>query len=220
MPQPFHRAIVNVKALRLRESPALDSAILSALPRGTAVEIITKSGSPAIWAQVRAGKRIGWMALKYLTPEDHQAAPPGPSEEFAWMPIALGELGTPEWTEAGQTNPRVAEYLAATDLDQELASDDSTPWCSGFACWCVEKSGHASTNSAAAQSWLGWGRPLSLPRRGVIAVFKRGQIGGHVGFFIRRDTEKIWVLGGNQTNLVSIAGYAPDRLLGYRLPSR
>ena len=211
---------MNVRALRLRASPATDAAVLASLPRGTAVDVVTWKGDAPVWVQVRAGRRIGWMARKYLTAEDHQAAPPGPAEEFPWMPIALGELGTREDTDPGETNPRVAEYLAATDLHHELAADDSTPWCSGFACWCVEKSGHASTNSAAAKSWLDWGRPLSIPRRGVIAIFQRGQVGGHVGFYVRRDTEKIWVLGGNQGNLVSVAGYAPDRLLGYRLPSR
>jgi uncharacterized protein (TIGR02594 family) len=226
MPPPFFRAVVNVRALRLRASPTLESATLASLPRGTAVEVLpdehTSLGT-GVWAHVRAGKRMGWMARKYLTPEDHQAAPPGPCEEFPWMPIALGEVDTAEFTEPGQTNPRVAEYLATTDLGIELAGDDSTPWCSGFVNWGVEKSGHAGTNSAAARSWLDWGRELKLPRRGVIAVFKRGQFGGHVGFFIRRDTlaagaGRLWILGGNQSDRVSIAGYDPARLLGYRVP--
>jgi uncharacterized protein (TIGR02594 family) len=84
----------------------------------------------------------------------------------------------------------------------------------------VEKSGHAGTDSAAARSWLGWGRSVSRPRRGVIAVLQRGPVGGHVGFFIRKDTERLWLLGGNQANMVSIAGYDPARLLDYRVPSR
>jgi uncharacterized protein (TIGR02594 family) len=184
------------------------------------VQVVDLLGESNVWAHVQAGKRIGWMAKKYLTPEDHQAAPPSAEEECPWMPVALGELGVRESTEPGQSNPRIVLYLLSTDLGHEQAHDDSTPWCSAFINWCVERSGHAGTNSAAARSWLDWGRPISIPRRGVLAVFKRGQSGGHVGAFIRRDTERIWVLGGNQTNEVSIAGYAPDRLLGYRLPTR
>jgi uncharacterized protein (TIGR02594 family) len=213
------RYVVNARALRLRESPALDSRTVATVPRGTVVQVITVPVSGSVWAQVQAGKRIGWMARKYLTPEDHQAAPPSAQEEFPWMPIALGELGVRERTEPGESNPRVEEYLLSTDLGAGLAKDDSTPWCSGFVNWCVEKSGYAGSNSAAAASWLGWGRGLNVARRGVVAVLKRAG-GHHVGFYLRRDTEKLWLLGGNQTNEVGIAGYDPARLLGYRVPAR
>lgn len=223
MNEPFSRAIVNARALRIRESPSLDSAVVGTLQRGTAVEVLPDElgtpGATGVWVHVRAGKRIGWMGRKYLTPEDHQAAPPSEAEEFPWMPLALGEIGTAEVPGAGE-NPRVLEYLRSTDLDAGLAAHDSTPWCSGFVNWCVEKSGYAGTNSAAAKSWLDWGRPLTLPRRGVIAVLKRGSAGHHVGFFVRRDTDRLWLLGGNQLNRVGISGYDPKRLLGYRVPSR
>ncbi len=218
VPQVFTRAVVCVQALRLRASPSLQSESLATVARGTAVDVLDTVSDSSVWVHVRAGKKIGWMARKYLIAEEHQAAPPGPSEEFPWMPLALGELGTSELTAPGQSNPRVIEYLRSTDLGVELAGDDSTPWCSGFANWCVQKCGYAGTNSAAARSWLDWGRTLQRPRRGVVVVLKRGQTGGHVGFFIRRDAERLWLLGGNQSNQVSIAGYDPTRLLDYRVP--
>lgn len=228
MSQPFSRAVVNVRSLRLRASPSLESATLASLARGTAVDVLpddVEHGLPGVWVHVQAGKRIGWMARKYLTPEDHHAAPPGPAEEFPWMPIALADLGVTENTDPGKTNPRVAEYLASTNLGVELAGNDSTPWCSGFVNSCVERSGYAGTDSAAARSWLDWGRTVMRPRRGVIAVLQRGPVGGHVGFFIRKDTlpaggGRLWLLGGNQANMVSIAGYDPARLLDYRVPGR
>jgi uncharacterized protein (TIGR02594 family) len=228
MNPPFYRAVVNARALRLRESPSLESATVASLPRGTAVEVLPDgttspiAGPYGVWVHVRAGKRIGWMCRKYLTPEDHQAAPPSEVEEFPWMPLALGEVGVTEVPGPGD-NPRIAQYLHSTDLDSPLAAHDSTLWCSGFINWCVERSGYAGTNSAAARSWLDWGRPVTLPRRGIIAVLERGAFGGHVGFFVRKDagaTGKLWLLGGNQANSVNIAGYDPARLLGYRVPSR
>ena len=213
---PLRRAVVTASALRLRELAQLSSTPLSTVPRGTVVDVlgITPDGH---WTQVKAGRRVGWMASKYLVAEDHPLAPKSPREEFPWMTIAMGELGVKE-TPGAASNPRVLEYLASTNLDPALSSQDSTPWCSGFVNWCVEKSGGAGTDSASARSWLHWGRAIQLPRRGCVAVFSRSG-GGHVGFFVKRTGTHAEVLGGNQGNAVGVSGYAIDRLLGYRVPS-
>jgi len=138
-------------------------------------------------------------------------------EEFPWMPLALSEMGVTE-APGGGNNPRVVEYLHSTDLDRGLAALDSTPWCSGFVNWCVEKSGFAGSNSAAARSWLHWGTSVAVPRRGCISVFSRDG-GGHVAFYVRSEGEQHLVLGGNQGDQVSIRGYAKNRLLDFRVPS-
>jgi uncharacterized protein (TIGR02594 family) len=138
-------------------------------------------------------------------------------EEFPWMPIALAELGTTE--DAGDgSNPRVVEYLRSTSLGRGMASTDATPWCSAFVNWCVESAGLSGTNSAAARSWLNWGKPLEVPRRGCVVVLSRDG-GGHVGFFLRTSPVGIWLLGGNQNNRVMEAAYHPSRLLGFRVPA-
>jgi uncharacterized protein (TIGR02594 family) len=139
-------------------------------------------------------------------------------EEFPWMPIALHEMGVKETPGAGN-NPRVVAYLRSTSLDADQAAQDATPWCSAFVNWCVEGCGIPGTNSAAARSWLTWGRAVAVPRRGCIAVFSRGT-GGHVAFYVGMSTAlaQILVLGGNQTDCVCISGYEKSRLLGYRLP--
>lgn len=135
-------------------------------------------------------------------------------EEYPWMPIALGEMGVAETPGVGNT-PRVLEYLYSTHLDPGMAGLDSTPWCSAFVNWCVKRSGHVGTNSAAARSWLHWGSALGVPRRGCVTVFSR-DAGGHVAFFVRAELDKIWVLGGNQHDRVTVASYPSHRLLGYR----
>jgi hypothetical protein len=43
--------------------------------------------------------------------------------------------------------------------------------------------------------------------------------GGHVGFYVRETAKYVYVLGGNQSNKVSIAGYDKARIIAYRLPS-
>lgn len=214
--QSLRKAVVQASALRLRDKPEVAALQLSSVPRGTVVDVLGVTPD-SLWTQVKAGRRIGWMSSKYLVAEDHPLVPKSPREEFPWMPIASAELGVAETLGPG-SNPRVVEYLASTNLHAALAQDDSTPWCSAFVNWCVEKAGLAGTDSAAAQSWLGWGREIQMPRRGCIAVFTRGKTGGHVGFYIRR-TAFIEVLGGNQTNRVCVAGYDPARLLGYRVPA-
>lgn len=42
--------------------------------------------------------------------------------------------------------------------------------------------------------------------------------GGHVGFYVRETDKYVYILGGNQSNKVSIAGYDKGRIIAYRLP--
>ena len=88
----------------------------------------------------------------------------------------------------------------------------------------MEESGITSTKSAVARSWLGWGRAVETPYRGCIVILSTSDSKwqGHVGFFIGndpKDTDKIWVLGGNQSDRVCIDHYPRERVLGYRVPA-
>jgi hypothetical protein len=49
-------------------------------------------------------------------------------------------------------------------------------------------------------------------------VFERGS-GGHVGFAVGQDGTALHVLGGNQSNAVTVARIAKTRLLGARWPA-
>jgi len=133
-----------------------------------------------------------------------------------WHLAAQNEIGVREI--AGPVdNPRIVEYHKATTLK---ASDDETPWCSSFVCWCLEVSGIKSTRSAAARSYLQFGKPVKLSeaRVGDIVVFKRGNNGwsGHVCFFVKYENGYLHCLGGNQDNRVKIGVYGTGQLLGIR----
>jgi uncharacterized protein (TIGR02594 family) len=85
----------------------------------------------------------------------------------------------------------------------------------------MEHSDIRGTDSAAARSWEKWGKKLSEPKLGALAVFWRGEKSselGHVGFFVRDSSTEVSVLGGNQGDRVTIADYPKARLLGYRWP--
>lgn len=134
-----------------------------------------------------------------------------------WFNIAQQELGTVEYAGPAH-NPRIIEYHATTTLK---APADEVPWCSSFVNWCIKDAGLAGTNSAAARSWLKWGKKLTKPKRGCIVIYSssRGPASGHVGFFDRIDNNHIITLGGNQQNTVNYSSYPLSRLLGYRWPS-
>lgn len=135
-----------------------------------------------------------------------------------WFDIAKGEIGQKE-IPGEADNPRIVQYQQATSL---RATDDETPWCASFVNWCLQEAGIAGTNSAAARSFLNWGREIKEPVPGCIVVLKRGNSSwqGHVGFYVGTVGDRINLLGGNQGNSVSIKGYRREDVLGYRLPKR
>jgi uncharacterized protein (TIGR02594 family) len=95
-------------------------------------------------------------------------------------------------------------------------------WCADFVNASLSKAGHAGTGSGLARSFLNYGQKVDKPEVGDIVVLTRGDPKswtGHVGFYEGTDPDgRIRVLGGNQSNAVTSAAYAPDRVLGYRRP--
>ncbi|ACH37802.2 MAG: hypothetical protein ACD_55C00083G0002 [uncultured bacterium] len=140
-----------------------------------------------------------------------------------WMDIARKEVGQKEIA-GPEDNPRILSYHATTTLK---ATDDETPWCSSFVNWCLMQVGIKGTNSAAAKSWLHWGRP-SGPVPGAVVVVcssKRtdrsfSTSGAHVGFLIEETATDFRLLGGNQGNKVQESRFpkATWNLLGSRWP--
>lgn len=93
-----------------------------------------------------------------------------------------------------------------------------TPWCAAFVDAVLQSTGNGGMNSNWARDFLKYGTATTEPSKGDIVVFKRGN-GGHVGFYMGKDEDgNIKVLGGNQSNSVSVASYNASDLLGYRKP--
>jgi len=135
-----------------------------------------------------------------------------------WLEIAKKELGVKE-VDGDGNNPRIIQYHAQTTLK---ATEDKISWCSSFVNWALYKAGIKGTQSAAARSWLNWGRELKVPRVGAVVVLWRGKKDswqGHVAFYVREDEKYYYLLGGNQNNEVNISPYLKSRVLGIRWPS-
>lgn len=106
---------------------------------------------------------------------------------------------------------------------------DEVPWCSAFInrlCWWLRL---PRSKSAAARSWLLVGMPVSLGQAESgfdVVILKRAGSNagpevtsgapGHVGLFAGVENDHVLVLGGNQSNGVSIARFAASDVLGVR----
>ena len=92
-------------------------------------------------------------------------------------------------------------------------------WCADFINFILRRTGHTTTNSRAAISFLEYGKRIDSPRVGAIVVLTRGANSGHVG--IVRGTDgagNIIVISGNHGNKVWESPYPKSRVLGYVIP--
>ncbi len=133
----------------------------------------------------------------------------------AWLKKAMAYVGIREYPGAA-SNPLILRFWQLARLAG--IKDDRVPWCSGFACACMEEVGIRSPRSDGARSWLTWGSPLREPVRGCVVVLQRPG-GFHVGFAVGQDNDgRLLLVGGNQGDAVSVAAFDRSRVVGYRWP--
>lgn len=139
---------------------------------------------------------------------------------YPWMKFALEEYGTKGIVGPG-SNARIGEYLKTVGM----SPNDEIPWCSAFANWCMLQAGIPGTGKANARSWLNWKEAkmsLAAPVWGCVAILWRESpqsSKGHVGFYTGNTGTKVQLLGGNQSNSVSIKEFPKDHVIGYRWPA-
>lgn len=135
------------------------------------------------------------------------------------LKIAVAELGQKEIS-GPDDNPNIVNY--AKEAGFAWVDDDETPWCSIFVNWVAKKAALKTSGKANARSWLLEGMNVdTAPEPGDVVVFWRGSPDswqGHVGFFLgfSIDAERVYCLGGNQGNQVSVSAYPIDNVLGFR----
>jgi uncharacterized protein (TIGR02594 family) len=141
---------------------------------------------------------------------------PSVPKEPKWLTLAKAEIGVKEGAGA-KNNPRVLAYYKDAG-HPEIAHDD-VAWCAAFVGAMLERSGIPSSKGLAARGYLQWGKAVTKPYPGCVAVFKRGTgWQGHVAFYLSHGEKGINVLGGNQGDAVSVMRMKPADLLGYREP--
>ena len=121
-------------------------------------------------------------------------------------------------TEVGgmMDNPFIMAFLTT---DDKWPEHDEVPWCSGFINFICKCCRLQRSKSLAAKSWLNFGLFVSESEVEIgfdIVILSRPG-GHHVGFFAGWDgSDKVRILGGNQTNSVNITSFQRSKVLGYR----
>jgi uncharacterized protein (TIGR02594 family) len=213
-------AIFEVSArrgLNLRRGPGETFGIEQALPYGTVVHGLGQEGS---WIQVDLDgdhRADGFMKREFLRPLTGGLPLPEPAVldpyGTAKRELAMNIVEVP----GPGNNPRIVLYHSSTSGG---SAPDATAWCSSFVNYCVEQAGLTGTDSKWARTWHDedWGEDVTEnPREGDIVVWRRRGAhgdGGHVGFYVSETETNIRVLGGNQSNRVSIAPYPKNGRLG------
>lgn len=134
------------------------------------------------------------------------------------LKIAFNELGTEEFV-GEKHNPEVLKYAKETKIPG--VDTDEVAWCSTFVNWVAWKAGLQISGKANARSWLTVGTRVTTPEPGDIVVFWRESPQswkGHVAIFlgISADKKRVYCIGGNQGNRVSVSAYRLDTVLAYQ----
>lgn len=151
--------------------------------------------------------------------EDGTSSEPASTDGPAWYKELLAIVGEHEGT-ARKPNPVVQKLFADAGFPQ-IKNTAATAWCAAAVNAALERHGIAGTKSLAARSFENWGDKLDAPRLGCVVVMWRNSPKsweGHVGLFVKADATHVYVLGGNQSDSVSIAKFPLGRVLSYRWP--
>lgn len=160
---------------------------------------------------------VGYLTTKELFGSTN--LPIDTKQTIPWLAEARRLIGTRE-IGGKASNPVIMDW--ADDLDIWYPDDD-IPWCGLFVAHCIGSQlpdEPLPDNPLGARNWLKFGRE-SDPVLGSVLVFWRGSKSGwkgHVGIYSSEDSTTYHVLGGNQSNSVSIARVSKDRLLDARWP--
>ncbi len=135
-----------------------------------------------------------------------------------WLAEAWREYGQREIA-GNRHNSRITSFFK--ELGHEKFARDETAWCAAFVGACLERSEYPSTRSLMARSYASYGNESQSENIGAVAVLSRGSNPalGHVGFLLGWSDDRLWLLGGNQSNAVTVAPFDRDRLVALRWPT-
>lgn len=122
-----------------------------------------------------------------------------------------------------KNNPTILAWAKEVGVDKFYTAD-SIPWCGLWMAVIADRSGWTPPKSPLwALSWSNFGEYVkespkpNAPSLGDVLVFVRNG-GGHVGLYVGEDVSSFYVLGGNQSDSVSIARIVKSRLYTCRRP--
>lgn len=137
-------------------------------------------------------------------------------KELPWVELARKHIGLREIV-GPKHNPTILYWLAQL---KAWWNDDETPWCGVFVAAMLKQANrYVVKHWYRALDWNNGGKRLDRAAYGCIVTFTRSG-GGHVGFVVGKDKQgRLMVLGGNQSNSVSIAPFDVSRVSAYIWPA-
>jgi len=148
--------------------------------------------------------------------------------------IALDLYGTHEGAGAADNKTIIAwadEVGAATtskyaDWAGDFYGADSIPWCGLFIALCAVRAAGGRPERLpehkylSALEWKNWGVPVAVKDAvvGDVGISQR-QGGGHVFLIVGEDATHFHILGGNQSDQVSIVRKAKADVVAVRRPA-
>jgi uncharacterized protein (TIGR02594 family) len=134
---------------------------------------------------------------------------------------ALKEYGTLETPGSGN-NPKILQWAKEVGLNK-LYTNDAIPWCGLFMAVIAKRSDKPVVKDPLwAMNWGTFGHHIAEPGLGDILVFTRktsnGTTAGHVGLYVAETPDSFYVLGGNQSDSVTISQVKKNRLYQSRRP--
>ncbi len=131
--------------------------------------------------------------------------------------VARQFYGTIE-TPGPADNPVILDWAKEAGLSKGYSSD-AVPWCGLFMALIAKRAGKATPAKPLwARSWGRFGMASPAAALGDVLVFARPKGGGHVGLYVGEDDAAFHVLGGNQSDAVSITRIAKTRCIAIRRP--
>jgi uncharacterized protein (TIGR02594 family) len=105
------------------------------------------------------------------------------------------------------------------DVARYMQGRQGQPWCAGFVSYCLLKSGYKLPYTFRSRTFLDYGKKVSSPKPGDLAVFARGK-GGHAGIVESCAGNKVIVIEGNTGKAPSqvrriVYNGTPKNLLGW-----
>lgn len=154
----------------------------------------------------------------------------GPLTWSALMESAAGDDTDIPWLNEAVRMKGIHERRDRSTLRSWL--DDSVdwidpveiPWCGAFVATVLRKwrpDLQLPENPLGARNWSGWGERAPVQLGAILTFWRGSRTGsqGHVGFCWGEDGEAYHVLGGNQSDAVTVTRVARSRLLAARWPA-
>lgn len=113
-------------------------------------------------------------------------------------------------------NPIIIDWAKETGL-AKIFTADSIPWCGLFMALIAKRGGKPVVEGPLwARNWAKFGKAADKGQLGDVLVFRRAHGSGHVGLYVGEDYGAYHVLGGNQSDGVTISRIAKDRCISVR----